>query len=162
MKTVVSIMAALVLAVLLAVPVLAQDGDKNCDDFNSQAEAQQYFRDNGGSPTNNVDGLDRDNDGVACENKTDYPDSTTDLRPATGQPPATVEPANTPSVTATIPAVEETEAPETEETPTASVPDDMGGTGAGGLAAGGGIPVGGILAAFWLLSAGAFIILRRR
>jgi hypothetical protein len=41
--------------------------DLNCPDFASQAAAQKYFDDHGGSPTNNVDGLDGDHDGVACE-----------------------------------------------------------------------------------------------
>ena len=42
-------------------------GDKNCDDFSGHAEAQNYFEANGGSPSNNVDDLDRDHDGQACE-----------------------------------------------------------------------------------------------
>ena len=46
---------------------LAQDADKDCADFASQAEAQVYFEANGGSPTNNVDNLDADHDGQACE-----------------------------------------------------------------------------------------------
>lgn len=41
--------------------------DKNCSDFATQAEAQAYFVANGGGPTNNVDGLDRDHNGQACE-----------------------------------------------------------------------------------------------
>jgi hypothetical protein len=36
-------------------------------DFSSQAEAQAYFEANGGSPSNNVDNLDADHDGQACE-----------------------------------------------------------------------------------------------
>ncbi len=42
-------------------------GDKDCKDFSSHAEAQSYFESKGGSPSNNVDDLDRDNDGIACE-----------------------------------------------------------------------------------------------
>jgi micrococcal nuclease len=42
-------------------------GDKDCSDFSSQAEAQRYFEAKGGSPSNNVDRLDRDRDGIACE-----------------------------------------------------------------------------------------------
>ena len=42
-------------------------GDKDCADFASQAEAQADFEANGGSPTNNVDNLDADHDGQACE-----------------------------------------------------------------------------------------------
>lgn len=48
-------------------PAPAPHQDKNCDDFATQAEAQAYFEANGGSATNNVDGLDRNRDGVACE-----------------------------------------------------------------------------------------------
>lgn len=72
--------------------------DQNCPDFNSQAKAQAYFRSNGGSKTNNVDGLDRDNDGVACENNTGYPNPARDLRPATGKQPAK-SPTRAPSPT---------------------------------------------------------------
>lgn len=41
--------------------------DKNCPDFKTHAEAQNYFSSKGGSATNNVDGLDNDHDGIACE-----------------------------------------------------------------------------------------------
>ena len=46
---------------------IATSADKNCSDFSTQQEAQQYFDSHGGSPSNNVDGLDADHDGVACE-----------------------------------------------------------------------------------------------
>jgi hypothetical protein len=42
--------------------------DRNCDDFEFQEDAQDYFEDHGGSADNNVDVLDRDRDGVACQN----------------------------------------------------------------------------------------------
>ena len=61
------LIAALVLALSAAPAALAQDADKDCADFASQAEAQAYFEANGGSPTNNVDNLDADHDGQACE-----------------------------------------------------------------------------------------------
>ena len=38
------------------------DGTYNCDDFDTQDQAQQYFDEKG-----DVDGLDRDSDGVPCE-----------------------------------------------------------------------------------------------
>jgi hypothetical protein len=57
---------ALVLALSAAPAALAQ-ADKDCADFSSQAEAQAYFEAHGGSPTNNVDNLDADHDGQACE-----------------------------------------------------------------------------------------------
>jgi hypothetical protein len=60
------LIAALVLALSAAPAALAQ-ADKDCADFSSQGEAQAYFEANGGSPTNNVDNLDADHDGQACE-----------------------------------------------------------------------------------------------
>ncbi len=41
--------------------------DKNCSDFSTQAEAQAWFDQHGGSATNDVAGLDTDHDGIACE-----------------------------------------------------------------------------------------------
>jgi Excalibur calcium-binding domain len=42
--------------------------DRNCHrDFTFQEEAQRFFERHGGSRSNNVDGLDRDRDGIACE-----------------------------------------------------------------------------------------------
>ncbi len=41
--------------------------DKDCSDFGSHQEAQDYFESQGGSQSNNVDRLDRDGDGLACE-----------------------------------------------------------------------------------------------
>lgn len=38
----------------------------NCDDFDTQEEAQTFFV-NAGGPTEDVNQLDGDNDGVACE-----------------------------------------------------------------------------------------------
>ena len=54
-------LVALLLA-CLAVPALAQAQDQNCPDFDTQEEAQEAL--SPGDP----DGLDRDSDGVACEN----------------------------------------------------------------------------------------------
>jgi LPXTG-motif cell wall-anchored protein len=51
---------------LSATPALAAT-DKDCKDFSSQAAAQAYFEAHGGSPGNNVDNLDADHDGKACE-----------------------------------------------------------------------------------------------
>lgn len=42
-------------------------GDKDCSDFATQAQAQAWFEKHGGSPSNDVDGLDSDHDGKACE-----------------------------------------------------------------------------------------------
>jgi Excalibur calcium-binding domain/LPXTG cell wall anchor motif len=65
-RTAFLLIAALVLA-LSATPAALAQADKDCADFSSQAEAQAYFEANGGSPTNNVDNLDADHDGQACE-----------------------------------------------------------------------------------------------
>lgn len=47
---------------------IVNDGiDKDCKDFSTHAEAQAYFDSQGGSSSNNVDGLDADHDGLACE-----------------------------------------------------------------------------------------------
>jgi endonuclease YncB( thermonuclease family) len=50
-------------------PVIATNAsaDKDCKDFATHAQAQTYFESKGGSKTNNVDNLDGDHDGVACE-----------------------------------------------------------------------------------------------
>ncbi len=49
-------------------PVYSADHqDKDCPDFATQAEAQTYFEQGGGSSTYNYDRLDSDHDGVACE-----------------------------------------------------------------------------------------------
>jgi hypothetical protein len=42
-------------------------GDVNCSNFAAHAAAQQWFKAHGGSPSNDVAGLDRDHDGIACE-----------------------------------------------------------------------------------------------
>ena len=58
----------LVLVVLAGtLPGTAAAGDRDCTDFNTQAEAQSYFDRMGGGPNNNVDRLDADGDGRACE-----------------------------------------------------------------------------------------------
>jgi hypothetical protein len=41
--------------------------DVNCSDFPTHAAAQHWFAAQGGSPTNDVAGLDGDHDGIACE-----------------------------------------------------------------------------------------------
>ena len=65
-RTALLLIAAVALALSAAPAALAQ-ADKDCADFSSQAEAQAYFEANGGSPANNVDNLDADHDGQACE-----------------------------------------------------------------------------------------------
>jgi len=41
-------------------------GDKDCADFSSQSEAQEFFEEQGG-PDEDFHNLDRDGDGVVCE-----------------------------------------------------------------------------------------------
>lgn len=59
-------------------PATPTAGDKDCPDFATQGDAQAYFVANGGSVTNNVDNLDADHDGIACEDNPSGP---------VGQPP---------------------------------------------------------------------------
>ena len=67
-RTIVLLATAVVLA-LWATPAFAQD-DQNCDDFEPQAAAQARLRQDPSDP----DQLDRDNDGIACEDHPDYPE----------------------------------------------------------------------------------------
>ncbi len=61
-------LTALALMAFMALPTLADhSGDRNCDDFDSHAQAQAFFDRHGGSRSDNVDGLDGDSDGRACE-----------------------------------------------------------------------------------------------
>jgi LPXTG-motif cell wall-anchored protein len=59
---------AVIVAILAlgATPAIAAQ-DKDCKDFSTQAAAQAFFEAHGGSPSNNVDNLDADHDGKACE-----------------------------------------------------------------------------------------------
>lgn len=55
----------------LTVPVaLTRDAlairDRDCSDFRTQRQAQRFYRKNGG-PRQDPHGLDRDRDGIACE-----------------------------------------------------------------------------------------------
>jgi len=60
----------LFMATLISISVISACGGGsskkvNCDDFDTQPEAQAYFL------TNNAENLDRDNDGIACEHLPD-------------------------------------------------------------------------------------------
>jgi endonuclease YncB( thermonuclease family) len=62
------VLVALMLAALAGIgPSTAAAGDRDCSDFDTQAQAQSYFDRMGGGPNNNVDRLDADGDGRACE-----------------------------------------------------------------------------------------------
>lgn len=69
---------SMLVVALTANVAFAQD-DLNCDDFDSQAEAQQTLREDPSDPN----GLDAENDGVACE-VTDYPNPERDEVPVEG------------------------------------------------------------------------------
>jgi hypothetical protein len=63
--------------------------DLDCRDFTSQSEAQAYFDARGGSPSNNVDALDWNRNGIPCEvNETWALRSPRLPSPATGPAPA--------------------------------------------------------------------------
>ncbi|RWZ52225.1 LPXTG cell wall anchor domain-containing protein [Halobacillus fulvus] len=47
--------------------VVSADEDMDCGDFASEAEAQQYWDDNGYSAENDPERLDGDGDGIPCE-----------------------------------------------------------------------------------------------
>jgi excalibur calcium-binding domain-containing protein len=50
----------------LPAPVsIANAGDKDCSDFNTQKRAQRFFKKH--QPKKDPHGLDADNDGIACE-----------------------------------------------------------------------------------------------
>lgn len=51
--------------VAIGSPAFAQD-DQDCEDFEFQEDAQEFFEDEGG-PESDPHGLDADDDGVACE-----------------------------------------------------------------------------------------------
>lgn len=50
--------------------------DRNCKDFVTQEQARAYFEYFGGSTRKNVDGLDNDRDGIACESNPSVSGST--------------------------------------------------------------------------------------
>jgi hypothetical protein len=62
------LIALLASAIVLSfAPSAGAQADVACSDFPSQAAAQSYFFNNGGSPKNNVKALDKDGDGWVCE-----------------------------------------------------------------------------------------------
>lgn len=63
--SVVVILAAAYLAP--AQHAVAREADRDCSDFPSQAAAQRFFVEHGGSRSYNFDDLDADGDGIACE-----------------------------------------------------------------------------------------------
>ena len=62
MKNILNLPAGTLLLLITAWPTYAQD--MNCSDFRSWREAQDFYEQNGSGDPH---GLDRDNDGIACE-----------------------------------------------------------------------------------------------
>jgi hypothetical protein len=69
----------------------ASSAAKTCADFATQAAAQAYFNSKGGSKTNNVDNLDPNRNGIACEG---LPGTPTASATATVAPTATTSTLN--------------------------------------------------------------------
>ena len=62
MKIILQLLASTLLLLIIAAPSYAQD--MNCSDFRSWREAQDFYESSGAGDPH---GLDRDNDGIACE-----------------------------------------------------------------------------------------------
>ena len=71
-----------------------EEPDRNCSDFDTWSEAQAFYKSEGG-PDSDPHGLDRNNDGIACESLPGSPE----------QPPPT--PTKAPTPTATRPETED-------------------------------------------------------
>ncbi len=57
----------------MTMPALASHpGDRDCPDFSTWRQAQDFFERHGGSSSNNADRLDADSDGDACETLPGY------------------------------------------------------------------------------------------
>ncbi len=112
-RAIFAVLIATAFAYTLTASASAQD--RNCPSFSTQEEAQQYFQDGGGSADNNYNGLDRDRDGIACEdlpsgggnsggdvpvdNSGDVPADTTDNGDTSGDVPAdTTDTGNSPDM----------------------------------------------------------------
>ena len=64
LKKLVSLLSVCLLIISMASPTFAQGEDKNCSDFSTWREAQDFFNTN--DPNNDPHGLDRDKDGIVC------------------------------------------------------------------------------------------------
>jgi hypothetical protein len=70
----------------------AQQPDRDCSDFATQAEAQAAFDSRPGDPER----LDADNNGIACESEFDAPTTSDEDAPTTTTAPPTTTPAPAP------------------------------------------------------------------
>ncbi len=141
MKKLTSLLMAMALLALFAIPAIAQQ-DLDCRDFDTQEEAQEVFDQDTSDPNR----LDADNDGFACE---DLPSAGTeggDVGEVNGQDEDAGD-----------------DMQEDATTDDQQMPNGMGNTGGGGMAdAGSSIPVGAAAAALTMLTAGAYATIRRR
>jgi hypothetical protein len=139
----------------------AQTVDKDCRDFVSQRDAQQYFDSHGGSATNDVDGLDgNDHDGIVCETF-DYEGGGSIATSAPTIVPTDIvivptdvatAPTTAPGEPTTVPAVTPTTDP--GATPVTTNPGG-GSSNSGGNASGGSSSAGGTSAVTSLPNTGA-------
>lgn len=128
-------------SLMLAGPAAAtHPGDRDCPEFDSQAAAQAHYREHPGDP----DGLDRNNNKVACENHPDYSDPTRDEEPLEEE------------------ASVDTSPEESEDDDDITMPSGGVATGAGGTA-GDDVSTGLIVAGgLALTAAGGGLVLSRR
>ena len=66
MRKLVGLVFSFVLAALPLTGVFAAE-DKDCEDFQSREEVMEYWKSKGYSATNDPERLDRDGDGIPCE-----------------------------------------------------------------------------------------------
>ncbi len=94
-------------------PTTPTQGDLDCADFASQAEAQATFNADPSDPN----GLDADNDGIACEENVPTTPTATQYTPPTTTAPMTTAPtATAPTATAPMTTAPMTTAPTTAPT----------------------------------------------
>jgi hypothetical protein len=70
MKKIIRALSVLAAFAFIAIPnntFASHGGDKDCTDFANQKEAQKHWDDHGYSATNDPERLDRDRDGIPCE-----------------------------------------------------------------------------------------------
>ncbi len=175
---------ALALLAMLVAPASASHGI-NCDDFDSQADAQDYLREDPIDP----EGLDgpvgpegAGIQGVACDAYIgEYEDPETDLEPVTVTPPTpapteppapvvetpelVIDPTEDPEVEATAVTDgqdedEQTEDEQTEDEQSEDMPEEMPETGVGSMS--GGLPIGSIAGGVSLLLLSGYALLRQR
>lgn len=150
--TILSMLAlAMTGSVALAQPQRAPsgaDGSYNCDDFDTQVQAQNYYDGQGGFSSGDPDGLDADSDGEACEDSLPAGD---DAPVAPTNDDDSVAPADDDDAIA-APAEDDDAAGDqyADDDDVAALPD----TGGPAL-----LPLAGLLA---LMGAGSFVIARVR